>query len=79
MRSLVSSFVPLYTYAALIIGFDRNKYFVEEGDGNVTLTMSTSGTTAQCNETEWMILLNTTDASAKCRTLWFTIYVHYTM
>ena len=52
--------------AALIIGFDQDEYFVNETDGNVTLTVSTSGRTTQCSETEWMILLNTKDASAQC-------------
>ena len=60
--------MPLYISAALIIGFDHNEYNVKEGDGNVTLTVSTSGRTTQCSETEWMILLNTTDASVQCMT-----------
>ena len=50
--------------AALIIGFDQNEYFVKEEDGNVTLTVRTSGT--MCNDAEWMIGLNTKDASAQC-------------
>ena len=58
--------VLFYISAALIIGFDRNEYVVEEGHGNVTLTLITSGRTTQCSET---VLLSTKDVSAQCMTM----------
>ena len=51
---------------ALIIGFDRTEYTVDEADGNVTLTVLVHGVTTHCREQEWTVMLKTLATSANC-------------
>ena len=54
---------------ALIIGFDRTEYSVNEGDSNVTLTIRVRGETTQCKEEEWMVHFSTISTFAQCKNL----------
>ena len=50
-----------------MIGFDDNMYSVNEGDGDVTLTIRVRGGTTQCIEREWMVHFSTTPTLAQCK------------
>ena len=54
-------------YTALVIGFSRTNYSVNESDGNVTLTIRVRGDPTECEEEEWRIHFNTTALSAQCK------------
>lgn len=57
----------IFFIKALVIGFTDTEFSLNEGDGNVTLTIRVRGGTTQCNETDWIVSFNITPESAQCK------------